>query len=118
MLDGWDGEEPRLREPRSHATVRQLVTHTSGLGYWFWNADLVRWEARTGTGNALAGTRDAFTAPDTTVVKSFEVTPGSSTLTVRFPLGRLDKPFYLRLRGTDGNRTQPGLTGAGVDPTG
>lgn len=63
VLDGWDGDEPRLRDPRTFATVRQLVTHTSGLGYWFWNADLVRWEAKTGTGNTLAGTKDAFTAP-------------------------------------------------------
>lgn len=63
VLDGWDGDEPRLRDPRAFATVRQLVTHTSGLGYWFWNADLVRWEAKTGTGNTLAGTKDAFTAP-------------------------------------------------------
>ena len=63
MLDGWDGDEPRLRDPKTFATVRQLVTHTSGLGYWFWNADLVRWEAKTGTANTLAGTADAFTAP-------------------------------------------------------
>ncbi len=63
VLDGWDGEEPRLREPKSHATVRQLMTHTSGLSYWFWNADIVRWEAKTGTGNTLAGTEDAFGAP-------------------------------------------------------
>lgn len=63
VLDGWDGDEPRLREPKSHATVRQLMTHTSGLSYWFWNADIVRWEARTATGNALAGTGDAFNAP-------------------------------------------------------
>ena len=63
VLDGWDGDEPRLRDPKTFATVRQLVTHTSGLGYWFWNADLVRWEAKTGTANTLAGTADAFTAP-------------------------------------------------------
>src|SRR3954451_6168272 len=63
VLEGWDGDEPRLREPKTSATVRQLATHTSGLGYWFWNADLVRWEAKTGTANTLAGTADAFTAP-------------------------------------------------------
>jgi CubicO group peptidase (beta-lactamase class C family) len=63
VLDGWDGDEPILREPASEATVRQLATHTSGLSYWFWNADIVRWEAHTSTGNALAGTADAFTAP-------------------------------------------------------
>ena len=61
---------------------------------------------------------DAFTAPTAKVVKSFEVPPGRQKLTVTYSLGRLDKPFYLRLRGTDGNRSQPGLMGAGVDPYG
>jgi methyl acetate hydrolase len=63
VLDGWDGDTPRLRDPKSQATVRQLASHTSGLSYWFWNADILRWEALTGTGNSLAGTSDAFTAP-------------------------------------------------------
>ncbi|MFI2710581.1 hypothetical protein ACH495_10700 [Micromonospora sp. NPDC018662] len=35
-----------------------------------------------------------------------------------FPLGPVDEPHYLRLRGTDGNRTQPGALGADVDPYG
>jgi hypothetical protein len=62
--------------------------------------------------------KDSFTAPDTRVVKSFEVMPGSSGLSVTYSLGRIDKPFYVRLRGTDGSRTQPGLLGAAVDPYG
>jgi hypothetical protein len=62
--------------------------------------------------------RDSFTAPDTRVVTSFEVTPGSRRLSVSYPLGRLDKPFYVRVRGTDGNRSQPGLMGAAIDPAG
>ena len=35
VLDGFDGDTPRLRAPASRATVKQLVTHTTGLGYWF-----------------------------------------------------------------------------------
>src|SRR4029450_3042465 len=34
VLDGWDGDTPRLRPPATKATVRHLITHTSGLGYW------------------------------------------------------------------------------------
>src|SRR3954453_11315593 len=49
VLEGWDGDTPRLRAPATRATVHPLVTHTSGLGYWFWNEHLVRWEAATGT---------------------------------------------------------------------
>jgi methyl acetate hydrolase len=63
VLDGFDGETPRLRPPRTKATVKQLVTHTSGLGYWFWNADLLRWETATGTLNVLSGSNGIFAAP-------------------------------------------------------
>lgn len=63
VLDGFDGDTPRLRAPASRATVKQLITHTTGLGYWFWNDDIVRWESATGTPNVLAGTNIIFTAP-------------------------------------------------------
>jgi methyl acetate hydrolase len=63
VLEGFDGDTPRLRAPASRATVRQLATHTSGLAYWFWNADIVRWEEATGTPNVLSGSNAIFTAP-------------------------------------------------------
>lgn len=63
VLEGFDGDTPVLRAPVSPATVKHLVTHTSGLSYWFWNADILRWEKVTGTGNALSGTIDTFDAP-------------------------------------------------------
>lgn len=63
VLDGFDGDTPRLRAPRSRATVRQLVTHTSGLAYFFWDADIVRYEAVTGVPNVVPGTRASFGAP-------------------------------------------------------
>jgi CubicO group peptidase (beta-lactamase class C family) len=48
VLDGFDGDAPRMRAPKSRATIRQLATHTSGLVYEFWNADIARWMAKTG----------------------------------------------------------------------
>src|SRR6476469_918188 len=63
VLDGFDGDQPRLRAPATKATVRHLITHTSGLAYWFWNADIVRWEELTGTPNVLSGKMDIFSAP-------------------------------------------------------
>ena len=63
VLDGFDGDTPRLRAPASKATVAQLITHTAGLGYWFWNADLVKWETATGTPNVLSGSKVIFGAP-------------------------------------------------------
>ena len=55
VLDGFDGDTPRLRPPASRATVRHLVTHTAGLGYWFWDADLKRYEQVTGLPNVVPG---------------------------------------------------------------
>ena len=63
VLDGFDGDTPRLRPPATRATVRHLMTHTSGLAYWFFNADIVRWEEATGTPNVLSGSNAIFAAP-------------------------------------------------------
>ncbi len=63
VLDGFDGDTPRTRPPATKATVRQLLTHTTGLGYWFFNEEVARWEAATGTPNVLSGDRMIFTAP-------------------------------------------------------
>jgi methyl acetate hydrolase len=63
VLEGFDGETPRLRAPASKATVRQLMSHTSGLTYWFWNEDIDRYEQLTGVPNVLPGSDEAFKAP-------------------------------------------------------
>jgi hypothetical protein len=65
-----------------------------------------------------AANRDTFTAPQTKVVKSFEVGSSRGRVSFTYDLGRLDDPFYVRLRGTDGNRSAPGFLGASVDPAG
>jgi hypothetical protein len=62
--------------------------------------------------------RDAFSTPATRVVKSFEVDQKAGQVTFTYDLGRIDGPFYLRLRGTDGKRTAPGHLGATIDPVG
>jgi methyl acetate hydrolase len=63
VLEGFDGDSPRLRPPASRATVRNLLTHTSGLAYWIWDRDIDKYEQVTGIANILPGTLDAFTAP-------------------------------------------------------
>ena len=63
VLEGFDGDQPKLRPAGSRATVRQLMTHTTGLGYWFWNADLARYEKVTGLPNVVPGSAEAFKAP-------------------------------------------------------
>ena len=55
VLDGFDGDTPRLRAPKSRATLRQLATHTSGLVYEFWNADVAHWMSMTSHPSILSG---------------------------------------------------------------
>ena len=63
VLEGFDGDSPRLVPPASQATVHQLVTHTTGLGYWFWSAELLKYETATGIPNVVPGSAEAFKAP-------------------------------------------------------
>ena len=63
---------------------------------------------------------DSFLAPDTRVVRSFDI-PASArggVVSLTHDFARMDGPFYVRLRGSDGKRTAPGLLGAPVDPSG
>lgn len=61
---------------------------------------------------------DTFLAPQARVVKSFEVGAARGRVSFTYDVGRLDHPFYVRLRGTDGNRSAPGYLGPSVDPRG
>ncbi len=63
VLEGFDGDAPRLREPASQATIRHLLTHTSGLAYSFINADILRYRQVTGTPDELSGELAMLQAP-------------------------------------------------------
>lgn len=63
VLEGFDGDRPRLRPPASRATVRQLMTHTAGLGYYFLNEKLLRYHELTGEPTPLTGLRRSFSLP-------------------------------------------------------
>ena len=73
-----------------------------------------------GSITGAAADADAFLAPDTKVVKSFEVPARNEdgTFRIRYRLDGRKGPFYVRLRGSDGKRLAPGLRGAAVDPAG
>jgi methyl acetate hydrolase len=63
VLEGFDGEVPRLRAPATRATVRQLLTHTSGLAYWFGNAEVLRYNQLAGIPDPTTGLRRMFESP-------------------------------------------------------
>jgi CubicO group peptidase (beta-lactamase class C family) len=63
VLAGFDGDQPRLRPQARPATVRQLLTHTSGLGYGFSDRNLMRYLELTGTPDAMTGRHEAIALP-------------------------------------------------------
>ncbi|EST35209.1 histidinol phosphatase [Streptomyces roseochromogenus subsp. oscitans DS 12.976] len=62
--------------------------------------------------------RDSWQAPDTRVVRTADVSGRTGTYTLHIPLTAGDESFYVRLRGSDGNRHGTGCLGAAVDPHG
>jgi hypothetical protein len=62
--------------------------------------------------------KDTFTAPTAKVVKSYEIDKSSGVVRLTYELGRVESPLYVRLRGSDGNRSAVGAMGAAVDPAG
>lgn len=64
VLEGFDGDTPRMRPARGRPTIRQLLSHTSGLAYDIWNKDLERYERVTGHPRLGTGLKAAlFTEP-------------------------------------------------------
>jgi methyl acetate hydrolase len=63
VLESFDGDEPILRAPKRQATVRQLLTHSSGLSYFFTNAKLAKYHKRFDVPDVLSGKRAALFVP-------------------------------------------------------
>jgi hypothetical protein len=79
---------------------------------------LARVDVIQGDVTGEAADKDTFTAPTARVITSYEVNKATGTVRLTHDLGRVDRPCYVRLRGTDGNRTAVGAMGAAVDPAG
>ena len=64
VLEGWDAEgKPKLRPPTRPITLRQLLTHTAGFSYEFWNADILRYQEVMGVPNIASGKIAALKTP-------------------------------------------------------
>lgn len=63
VLDGFEGAEPVLREPKAPATVRQLMNHTAGCSYHFLNEKLFTYCTELGFPNPLEGIKRSLSAP-------------------------------------------------------
>ena len=63
VLEGYDGDQPRLRPPAGNATIRQLMCHTSGLAYAFTSPDLLRYMQREGLDDPFRSDRRVLSMP-------------------------------------------------------
>jgi hypothetical protein len=79
---------------------------------------LARVDMITGDVTGAAPDRDTFATPRTRVARSWDVHRSSGSVLLTHTFRNVRDPFYLRLRGTDGNQLAPGLLGASVDPSG
>ncbi|MFC9558071.1 PHP domain-containing protein [Agromyces sp. NPDC056965] len=61
---------------------------------------------------------DALRAPETRVVTRFDTTTRRGSFTLTHVFEDVDRPFYVRFRGSDGKRQGAGYHGATVDPGG
>jgi CubicO group peptidase (beta-lactamase class C family) len=64
VLEGFDTQgQPRLRPPRAPITLRNLLTHTSGFGYEYWNEDLKHYTEVTGEPGARSRKKALLKGP-------------------------------------------------------
>ncbi|MBL4767218.1 MAG: beta-lactamase family protein [Rhodobacteraceae bacterium] len=63
VLTGFDGETPLLRAQKSRATVRHLATHTSGMEYDLFNADIAKYTKVTRHPSVTTGLKKAMMLP-------------------------------------------------------
>lgn len=64
VLDGFDNAgKPMLRAPKSDVTTRQLMLHTGGFGYDFFNEKYRRMAEEHGQPSIVAATRAAIETP-------------------------------------------------------
>lgn len=64
VLDGFDvAGEPKLRQPKSDITTRQLLSHTAGFGYDFFNEHYHRLATDHGQPSIVAATKKSLMSP-------------------------------------------------------
>ncbi|MDZ7907671.1 MAG: serine hydrolase domain-containing protein [Gemmobacter sp.] len=64
VLEGFDADgSPRLRAPKSDVTTRQLMLHTAGFGYDFFNEMYRRMAEDHGQPSVVTGSRAAIETP-------------------------------------------------------
>ncbi|MFJ7077156.1 PHP domain-containing protein [Streptomyces sp. NPDC098781] len=99
-------------------TLNVTVTTASRVNSHGLLPELAHVDVIRGTVRGPVTDRDTWQAPDTRVVTTKDVSGRKGTYTLRIPLTAGHESFYVRLRGSDGNRHGAGYLGASIDPHG
>ncbi|MPY48409.1 PHP domain-containing protein [Streptomyces acidicola] len=99
-------------------TLTVDITPAGGANWAGFVPKVARVDVIQGDMTGPVADKDTFTAPTAKVVKSYDVDKATGTIRLTYQLGRVDRPLYVRLRGSDGNRSAVGAMGAAVDPAG
>ncbi|MHC3455477.1 PHP domain-containing protein [Streptomyces prasinus] len=102
----------------TRVTLTADVTLAGGTNWAGFLPRLARVDVIQGDVTGPVADKDTFTAPTAKVTRSYDIGRTAGTVRVTYDLGRVDRPLYVRLRGSDGNRSAVGAMGAGVDPAG
>ncbi|MCD7437077.1 PHP domain-containing protein [Streptomyces lincolnensis] len=102
----------------TNVTLTVDIALAGGPNWAGFTPELARVDVIQGDVTGPVSDRDTFTAPTAKVVTSYEIDKPSGTVRLTYRLGRVDRPLYVRLRGSDGNRSAVGAMGAAVDPAG
>jgi methyl acetate hydrolase len=63
VLEGFDADgEPKVRAPKTDITTRQLLTHTAGFGYDFFNSDLIAYGEKRNVPSVVTATNASLTS--------------------------------------------------------
>ncbi|HJQ57424.1 MAG TPA: serine hydrolase domain-containing protein [Vineibacter sp.] len=63
VLEGMDGDTPKLRPAKKPITVHHLITHTAGFGYDIWSPLLGQYMQATGTPGIISCSNAALRLP-------------------------------------------------------
>ncbi|MFD0207694.1 PHP domain-containing protein [Streptomyces hirsutus] len=102
----------------TRVTLTADIALAGGTNWAGFIPELARVDVIQGDVTGPVADKDTFTAPTAKVTRSYDIGRTAGTVRVTYDLGRVDRPVYVRLRGSDGNRTAVGAMGAEVDPAG
>ena len=84
VLEGWDGDTPRLRAPKRPLTLRHLLTHTAGFSYDLWNTDIGKYEKVRDVPDIFSGKNASLGTPLIATRASSGTTGSTSTSPARW----------------------------------